>query len=138
MTLPTDDELRAMLAGATKGPWSNDLEKGPVSGWNLRAHIGLWAQSKWDDAYEADPDDIDAADDYAWIAGIWGEISDKDVANLELMTLAPDLAQTVLNQRTIIAAQAATVERLTRALTTITNNSPFWWRSATNALRGVE
>ena len=87
--------LRRLHEAATEGPWATE-NKGPKSDWGIVASIGIWAQSRWDAAYELNPDDVDEADDACWIAGIWGEISDEEKANAALIELAPDLAAAVL------------------------------------------
>ena len=107
MTLPSDDELRAMLAAATPGPWSNDLGRGPFSEDNKRANLGIWAQAKWDAAYETDPDDTEAADDAAWLCGIWGDSRSADIYNLALMTLAPTAIQAVIDMRSALRSERA-------------------------------
>ena len=95
--------LRRLHEAATEGPWATE-NKGPKSDWGIVASIGIWAQSRWDAAYELNPDDVDEADDACWIAGIWGEISDEEKANAALIELAPDLAAAVLDHPAALRA----------------------------------
>ena len=97
------DGLEAIIAAATPGPWAVGNQPGQTTTWGDKAHIGISAQARWDAAYDADQDDLAAADDASWICGIWGDISDEDHANAALIAMAPDLAAEVLRLRARIS-----------------------------------
>jgi len=114
----TTQELLARLAGFTPGPCRVVESPGQKTEWGDQSHIGIWSQTRWDDAYEADPDDMEAADDAAWTCGIWGAITAEDRANAELYASAPDLHR-------IASEQAAEIARLRDALKKIAGCEDF-------------
>ena len=87
----TAQQLVARLTGFTPGPCRVVETPGQKTAWGDKSNIGVWSQTRWDNAYEADTDDLAAAYDAAWTCGIWGEITDEDRANAELYAAAPDL-----------------------------------------------
>ncbi len=108
MTAIDADELRKLLAEATPGPWhSEEKPAGPEAN-GIKASIGIWSEFLFRQAIEIADEEIDAEDE-KWVAGIWGVISDNDVANARLIAAAPDLAAEVLRLR-------AEVEKLRAAL----------------------
>ena len=107
MTLPPDDELRAMLAGATKGPWAVHpmFRNYVIPAGNARKGIGF---------AEGDAVDLrEYAQDIVRTQPNRHGLGDH-LITAKLIALAPEASQTVIDQRAIIAAQAATVERLTK------------------------
>jgi len=83
--------MRLNRDAGTPGAWSAEEKPGQLSDHGSRSSIGLWAQSRWDQAYETDPDDTDAADDAAWLCGIWGKLSQEDFANAARIASVPSM-----------------------------------------------
>lgn len=108
--------MRADALAGTQGDWQCEEKPGQLSEHGSKSSIGIWAQSLWDDAYEADPDDIDAADDAAWICGIWGQITDEARANARRIARVPRMETTIIALTETNAAQAAEIERMQKAL----------------------
>ena len=71
----------------TKGPWHAENANGPTNEY-ATAGIGVWAQIKFDAAIDDNSDD---PIDEAWICGIWGKLSEEEIANARLIAAAPDL-----------------------------------------------
>lgn len=93
MTDFTPATLREMAEAATPGPWSAHDETGPRTKWGTKGNIGIWADARYQHALAAYDEDEDGdPEDDAWVAGIWGEISQEDHANARLIAAAPDLA----------------------------------------------
>ncbi|WP_299830689.1 hypothetical protein [uncultured Roseobacter sp.] len=88
------DELKALLDEATEGPWRPEHSVGPENPYGI-ANTGVWSQSLYDEWFEASEDEEDALD-RSWVCGIWGKITDQDIADAKLIAMAPDLAKRVL------------------------------------------
>ena len=111
----TKIDIAALVAdreAGTKGPWIAQEESGQKTAHGIASNIGVWSQQRWDDAYEANPDDMGEAEDAAWILGIWGEIGDEDRANARRIARVPDMEAALI-------AQDAELKRLREALAEI-------------------